>query len=156
MYDHRFSDYIRHRETVGKTYGKRLASCPEKGRQIARVIRVRTVFRVVMRSGFRKSVFAVTLAVTAAVDMKREYRAVAFSRSLRQSRNLGADDHAVFHLIEQDSAVYIRIFFASVHKRRRIGEPAEDKLRISEIIHISAPLRLFITVYTVVTLLFTA
>ena len=83
MYDHRFFDYIRHHETIGKTYGKRLDFCPDKGRQIARVIRVWIVFRVVMRSGFRKSVFAVPLAVAAAVDMKREYRAVAFSRSLR-------------------------------------------------------------------------
>lgn len=118
MDDHCFAVYFVHAEAVGEAYQQRVAVRTEERRQVASMIWMRAVSRIVVHARVGKRVTGITAAY-AAMNVEGEDRAFACA-ALRQSRNLRTDEYAAAHRVKQHRAADVRVCGAAANLRNPI------------------------------------
>ena len=98
--DHRPTDNLLYRKTVGKKYRQRIAVIAEQRQQVTSVRGMRTSTRIIMPTDRRKNILSIAVASTPLVDMKAEHPMIAFPTLTRKSHDFCKHQHPVSCLIK--------------------------------------------------------
>ena len=109
MDDYRFADYIGYRETVGEAHAYRVTARSEQRREVTRVVRMCAAVWVIVTERVRKRIVGVTRARAAVMDVEAEEVVFTVVFTVRQSRDVGADEYAARSLTKYYCAVYIGV-----------------------------------------------
>ena len=128
--DDRSADDLADRKAIRQKDLKRVPVIGEKRREVSRVSRMRTFFRVIMRQGVGKRVCAVPGARPAAVDVEGKKAVFAVFRCLRQAGYFRKDQYAAPCLAESHRAGELRVFLASPDCRPRVRTAAQRREQV--------------------------